>query len=133
MEDSIETLDTVVFAQDLAKAASELQATEISLIDLRGLVAYTDGFVVCTGRNRRHVLAIAQAVRQYAKEHYGKHAQGVEGLERGQWVLVDFGDIVVHVFETSMRGFYDLDGLWQEAPRLEGPPSEEPAEPTFFN
>jgi ribosome-associated protein len=136
MEDSIDTLDTVAFAQDLAKAASELQATEISLIDLRGLVAYTDGFVVCTGRNRRHVQAIAQAVRQLAKNDYGKHAQGVEGLDRGQWVLVDFGDIVVHVFETSMRGFYDLDGLWRDAPRLEVPAEavpEEPAEPTYFS
>jgi ribosome-associated protein len=97
MEDSIDTLDTVAFAQDLAKAASDLQASEIVLIDLRGLVAYTDGFVVCSGRNRRHVLAIAHAVRQEAKKTYNLHAQGVEGAERGQWVLVDFGDIVVHI------------------------------------
>ncbi|MCB9672858.1 MAG: ribosome silencing factor [Alphaproteobacteria bacterium] len=133
MEDSIDSLDTVAFAQALARAASDTQATDIVILDLRGLVSYTDGFVLCSGKNRRHVTAIAEAVRMEAKRGYGIAPLGVEGKERGQWVLVDFGDIVVHVFDASMRGFYDLDGLWRDAPRIEGPPAEEPSEPTYFN
>lgn len=134
MEDSIETLDTVEFARALALAANETQASGITVIDLRGLVAYTDGFVLCSGRNRRHVQAIAEAVRQTAKNDFKLYPQGTEGAERGQWVLVDFGDIVVHVFDAAMRGFYDLDGLWADAPRIEVPgiEVEEPEEPRYF-
>lgn len=137
MEDSIDTFDSVAFAQALAHVASETQATDIVILDLRGRVAYTDGFVLCSGRNRRHVQAIAEAVKQYVKQEHGRHPQGMEGQERGQWVLVDFGDFVVHVFDREMRGNYDLDGLWRDAPRIQGPeadtPAEEPDEPNYFD
>ena len=132
LEDSITTFDSESFAATLANAASELQATDIVLLNLEGRVAYTDGFVICSGRNRRHVLAIAEAIRMEAKKLYNKHAEGVEGKERGQWVLVDFGDIVVHVFDQQSRGFYDLESLWMDAPRWQGPPQAEPEEPQFF-
>ena len=131
----MEDFDTIAFAKVLAEAAAEMQAIDIQIIDLRGLVAYTDGFVVCSGRNRRHVVAIAEAVRVKVRDAYGKAPQGVEGKDRGQWVLVDLGDFVVHVFDHSMRGFYDLDGLWRDAPRIEGPEPiapPEPEEPEYF-
>ena len=93
MEDSIDSLDTVAFAQALARAASDTQATDIVILDLRGLVSYTDGFVLCSGKNRRHVTAIAEAVRMEAKRGYGIAPLGVEGKERGQWVLDNFEDL----------------------------------------
>lgn len=140
MEDSIdnESFDTIAFAQSLAAAAAEMQASDIVILDLRGRVAYTDGFVLCSGRNRRHVIAIADAVKQHVKKTYGKLPNGMEGQERGQWVLVDFGDFVVHVFDREMRGYYDLDGLWSDAPRIDGPEPEpsdddDTSEPRYFS
>lgn len=88
------------------------------ILDLRGLVDYTDIFVLCTARNPRHVQAIADEVRRVAKRELGIPCAGVEGLPAARWVLVDFESVVVHVFDQPMRGFYNLDGLWADAPRL---------------
>ena len=127
-----QTLDIEELCKAIAEAAQETQATDIVLINLEGLVAYTDAFVLCTARNRRQVNAIAEAVRMKVKQTYGKYPLGIEGKERGQWVLVDFGDVVVHIFDQAMRGFYDLDGLWADAPRFDGPDAEVTGEPNFF-
>ena len=127
-------IDSVKFAQALAEAAADKLAEDIAILDLRGKVDYTDLFVLCTARNGRQVGAIADAVRQVAKTDFDQLPLGVEGTEANQWVLVDLGDVVVHVFDQDMRGFYDLDGLWSDAPRLEAPQSsaEESSEPRFF-
>lgn len=123
-------------ANRMAEVAAETQATDISIIDLRGLVFYTDAFVLCSARNRRQMVAIAEAVRMDFKARSGKYPLAVEGLEGSKWVLVDFGDVVMHIFDAEMRGFYDLDGLWQDAPRLALPASvtahDSAAEPTYF-
>ncbi len=124
MEEPIDPIDTVALAKALARVADDTQAYDIVILDLRGRVSYTDAFVLCTGRNRRHVLAIAEAIRLAAKRTFGVVPRGLEGLEAGQWVLVDLGDVVVHVFDPERRGFYDLDGLWSDAPRLEVAGSE---------
>jgi ribosome-associated protein len=87
---------------------------------MRNLVAYTDVFVICSARNRRQVQAIADEVRKVGKE-LGLMPKGTEGLEAARWVLVDFGSVVVHVFDEPLRPFYDLDGLWRDAPRLPVP------------
>lgn len=90
------------------------------ILDIRGLVAYADVFIVCTARSKRQVVAIAEEVRRKGRE-LGLKADGVEGLEASRWVLVDLGVVVVHVFDEAMRGFYDLDGLWRDAVRLPVP------------
>ena len=125
-------IDTVKLATRLAEAAADLKATDIAILDMRELVYYTDMFVLCSATNPRQVKAIADAVRATAKAEFSLMPMGVEGTEKGHWVLVDFGDAVVHIFEQSMRGFYNLDGLWEDAPRLEAPKGEEPSEPQFF-
>ncbi len=114
-------IQSEVLARALAEAAAEKKAFDITILDLRGLVAYTDVFVICSARNRRQVQAIADEVRKVAKEKYSLYAKGAEGLEAARWVLVDFGAVVVHVFDEPMRGFYNLDGLWGDAPRLPAP------------
>lgn len=125
-------IDPVTLATALAEAAADTKASDIVILDMRGLVDYTDMFVLCSGRSGRQVGAIADAVRTAAKVQFGLQPIGVEGAGTNKWVLVDLGDAVVHVFEESMRGFYNLDGLWADAPRLEAPQGDEPAEPRFF-
>ncbi len=93
---------------------------------MRELIDYADVFILCSAGNRRQVQAIAQSVRQHAKHDLKILPNGIEGLEAARWVLVDFGAVVVHIFDEPLRGFYNLDGLWNDAPRLEVPvPNEE--------
>lgn len=96
------------------------KAFDVAILDMRQLVAYTDVFVIASARNRRQVQAIAEELRKVGKEH-GVMPQATEGLEAARWVCVDFGSVVVHVFDEPLRGFYDLDGLWRDAPRLPVP------------
>lgn len=105
----------------LAATALEKRALDLVILDMQELVDYTDIFVICSARNRRQVRAIADGIRSVAKADLGLYAKGVEGLDAGRWVLVDFGDVVVHIFDEALRGFYDLDGLWADAPRLPVP------------
>jgi len=132
MEDPIEGLE---LANYIATVALEKKARDVVILDMRGLVHYTDFFVLCTARNTRHVEAIAEEARAMLKSEHGMMAQGTEGREAGRWVLVDFSDVVLHVFGEQWRGFYDLDGLWQDAPRIEPPEVEveddDEAEPFF--
>lgn len=110
------------------------KAFDVAILDMRNLVSYTDVFVVCSARNRRQVQAIADEVRKVGKEQFGLLPKGTEGLEAARWVLVDFGLVVVHVFDEPLRGFYDLDGLWRDAPRLPVPESAERTdEPVYFH
>ena len=105
----------------LAATCLEKKALDVEILDMDGLVDYTDIFVICSARNRRQVRAIAEAVRATVKADLGRYANGVEGLDAARWVLVDFGEVVVHIFDEPLRGFYDLDGLWADAPRLPTP------------
>ena len=99
--------------------ADAKKAEELVVLDLGGRVSYCDYFVICNGTNRRHVRAIAESILENLKTENGVFPISSEGFEGARWVLLDFGDVVVHVFDESMRGFYDLEGLWADAPRLE--------------
>ena len=104
-------------------AASEKKAIDPTVLDLRGIATFTDFFVICTGGNRRQVQAIADEVVDQLKRH-GSPASRVEGYQNAEWVLIDYGDFVVHVFDDKARRFYDLERLWREAGRL-NPSSEQ--------
>ncbi|MDF3071496.1 MAG: Iojap protein [Polyangiaceae bacterium] len=106
----------------LAAAAAGLdkKAMGVEIIDVAGKVDYADYLVLMTGHADRHVAAIADAVDE-ALGKQGYHAISIEGLPRGQWVLIDFVDIVVHVFLAETRALYDLDGLWMDAKRVRVP------------
>lgn len=119
---------TVIDSRDLslcaAQAAYGKKAEDIVVLDVRGLVTWCDFFVLCSVSNPRLAAAVADAVATALKEAAGLRPLGVEGLERARWVLLDFGDVVVHVFDEALRRFYDLEGLWIDAPRITLPEAE---------
>ena len=103
----------------VAEAALDKKASRIEIIDVRDKVDYTDYVVVMSGRSDRQVAAIARGIEDDLKREHGTPCAGVEGLPQGNWVLLDFGDVVVHIFHQEARGFYDLEGLWLDAARVE--------------
>lgn len=89
-------------------------------MDVRNLVSYADFVVVCSGSSDRQVTAVSQAIEKQMLEA-GVKCRGVEGRDAGRWVLMDFADVVVHVFLEPIRPMYDIEGLWREAPQVEVP------------
>jgi ribosome-associated protein len=118
---TIEQESSEPFALALALETIERKASEPVVLDMQGLIDFSEYFVLVTAQNARQVRAIADAVKGLAKKDYQRAPVGVEGLEACRWVLVDFGDVVVHIFDGPMRGFYDLDGLWRDAPKISIP------------
>ncbi|MSP63331.1 MAG: ribosome silencing factor [Myxococcales bacterium] len=98
-------------------AALSKKALDPVLLDVSSHASYTDFILVLSGTSDRHVQTIADAVIEEFARLY-KRPIGVEGQKEGQWALIDFGDLVVHVFYHPMRDFYDLEGLWCDAPRV---------------
>ena len=119
--------DQEIEARALRAAAAGLdkKATHPVVIDVRGLTSYADYFVLLSGSSDRQVLAIADAVTDALRE-MGQRPLGIEGADRGQWVLIDYGDVLVHVFHEEARAFYDVDGLWADARRIDVPGAPPP-------
>src|SRR5690606_27096601 len=104
-------------AQLAAAAGLDKKADDVQIIDVVGKVDYADYIVLMTGASDRNVAAIARGIEaDLAKESI--HALALEGLPLARWVLIDFVEVVVHVFQSEWRQIYDLDGLWMDAPRL---------------
>lgn len=109
-------LDSTELAQRIAEAALEKHATDIVKLDMRGVVSYTDYFVICTGQNTRLTKAIAaDVVDQMVDQGLGKPRRR-ESDPEGTWLLLDFVDVVVHVFTPEARAFYRLESLWGQVP-----------------
>ena len=102
-------------------AASEKKAIDSVVLDLREIASFTDYFVIASGTNERQVQAISDEVLETLKKA-GTAAARVEGYKSAEWILLDYGDFVVHVFDEKARKFYDLERLWREAQRVELPP-----------
>lgn len=101
-------------------AAGDKKALDLTVLDLRKGLAFTDFFVICTGANTRQVQAIAEGIQESLRKHGTKPAL-VEGVHRGEWVLIDYFDFVVHIFTPATREFYGLERLWGDAERVEIP------------
>lgn len=108
----IDDLDIYVRAV-LGKKAEALIA-----LDVRNLTSVADAFIICSGRSNRQVQAIAEHVQKELKKQRRKPLS-IEGLHEGHWVLIDYGDVIIHVFFEPVRSFYDLEGLWTDAKRIE--------------
>lgn len=98
-------------------AASDKKALDMIVLDLRSIASFTEYFIITSGTNSRQVQAIADEVVEQLKKK-GTRAARVEGYKTAEWVLVDYGDFIVHVFDEKARRFYDLERLWREAPRV---------------
>jgi ribosome-associated protein len=103
-----------------ARAAESKQAVGIRVLDLRGVSSFTDFFVICSGTNQRQIQAIADEVEGQLKPN-GRWCLGIEGYDKADWVLADYGDVIVHVFSQTARNFYDLERLWRTAKEVKIP------------
>lgn len=110
---------SVALAHRIASLADSKQASDVVVVDLRELVAYTDFLIVCTARNERQAKAIHDEVHLRLKRDEGRLPAHVEGEAEARWVVADYLDAVLHVFVPEMRDRYRLESLWGEAPRLE--------------
>jgi ribosome-associated protein len=93
------------------------KAESVVALDVRGLTSIADAFIICSGRSNRQVSAVAEHVEQFLKQK-GIRPLSVEGRKEGHWVLMDYGHVIIHVFYTETRFFYDLEGLWVDAKRI---------------
>ena len=97
--------------------AADKKAIDIVELDLRGVLGYTDFFVVCSGNTDRQAKAIHDGIHEGLKKEHGLLPRRVEGLAEARWILMDYLDVVVHIFTPEAREFYRLEQLWGEAPR----------------
>ena len=100
------------------KAAIEKKTQDPVLLELKGIASFTDYFLLCSGKSDRQVQAIAQGIEEVLKKK-GIQPIGQEGMREGRWILIDYEDVVVHIFLEPVRKFYDLEGLWIDAPRVD--------------
>jgi len=100
-----------------AKAALDKKAENLVILDVRKHCSFTDYFVIMSGRSTRHVQGLAEAVDSVLRKKRIKESNS-EGMQDGLWVLLDYNDILVHIFYSETRPFYDLEGLWHDAPRV---------------
>lgn len=107
-------------AKNIAQAAAEKQAAGIVILEMKDVCSFTDYFVIVSGRNTRQTRAIAEEVRQKMKQTGGAPAR-VEGEQRGDWILMDYLNVVVRIFTPETRDFYRLEVLWRDAPKVAAP------------
>ncbi|MCC6465067.1 MAG: ribosome silencing factor [Planctomycetes bacterium] len=112
----IETLDIARFAFE---ACLDKKATEVRLLDVAKLTIVAEYFVVCTAQSAPQARAIAEHIGKLAKDKGLRRPAGLEGMQEGWWVLVDLGDVLVHVFQEDARRYYALDETWADAPVLQ--------------
>lgn len=124
--------ETQKHLQSASRAAEEKLASNVAVLDLRGLASFTDYFLICHGRSERQVQAIADQVMDNLRDEK-QRPLSVEGYRLAEWILIDYGDFVVHVFSESRREFYGLERLWSDAPLIfrsaEGTTREEASSP----
>jgi ribosome-associated protein len=103
------------------RAMESRKASAIRVLDLRPLTSFADYFVLCSGANPRQIQAICDEVLKQMKAR-GERPISLEGYDNAEWILADFGDLLVHIFSEKSREYYDLDRLWRDAPKLDIPP-----------
>lgn len=104
-----------------ARVAEETRGSEVCVLDLRELTPVVDYFVIATGSSRRQMHAMADEIEKAVKQELRDHKRGGEGYEEGRWIVLDYGDVMVHLFDPEARGYWDLEGLWSDAGRVARP------------
>ncbi|MGE4518470.1 MAG: ribosome silencing factor [Desulfobacteraceae bacterium] len=109
--------ETAEFAIPFVDAVLGKKTEGVTVLDVSGLTSVADIFIIGSGRSSRQVKAIAEYVKRNLRDK-GKKPLSIDGENEGNWVLIDYGDVVIHLFQESTRRFYDLEGLWMDAPRI---------------
>ncbi|HEX7478976.1 MAG TPA: ribosome silencing factor [Polyangiales bacterium] len=102
----------------IAAAGLDNKASNVEIIDVRGKVDYSDYVVVMSGRSDRQVNALGRLIEDELEKKHKAHCLGIEGMPQGSWLLMDYGDVIVHIFHEDTRGYYDLETLWMDASRV---------------
>ena len=103
------------------RAAESKKATDIKVLDLTGITSFADYFVICTGANQRQIQAIADEIGLQIKKQTGELPISLEGYNQAEWVLADYGDMLIHIFSPKSREYYSLERLWRSAKTIEIP------------
>jgi ribosome-associated protein len=103
------------------RCAADKKALDIKVLDLRQIASFTEFFIIASGSNQRQVQAISDEINEQLKKQLSSRAMRIEGYSSGEWILLDYGDFIVHIFDKDAREFYDLERLWLDARRVEVP------------
>jgi ribosome-associated protein len=114
-------MNPVELAETIAALASDKKAIDVVELDVRGVLNYTDFFLICTGNTARQTKAIHDGIHQALKDEHGILPRRVEGIREASWILMDYLDVVVHIFTPEARDFYRLEQLWGEVPSTARP------------
>lgn len=115
LEQQKQALEPIEYARIIVDVISDMKGEDIVLMDLRDLTPLTDFFVICTADNERQLKAMVEKVTDTLKRQHDVAVWRVEGRESRGWVLIDYADVVVHIFSEEQREYYDLEGLWNDA------------------
>ena len=110
-------IEPAALADRIAEIASDRKAIDIRVVDVRGLVSYTDYLVICSGNTERQTTAIRDSIHKELKDDLGLLPRRAEGATEARWILLDYLDCVTHIFTPDARDFYRLDKLWGDAPQ----------------
>lgn len=108
-----------ILARTCAAAAEDKKAEDIVVLDMRGISTFTDFFVVCSANSEPQLKAIASSIREHTRETLDRKTLSSDGLPTCQWIVLDFGEVIVHVFHAEKREFYGLENLWSDATKLD--------------
>lgn len=117
--DTPTSMESIDLAKVALQAALNVKALEPMLLNVDNLCSYTEHILLLSGRSDRQVDAISDAIKMTLRDECGRAAMGVEGKSSGQWALLDYGDLIIHVFHHPVREHYDLESMWNEADRVE--------------
>ncbi|WP_372369133.1 ribosome silencing factor [Candidatus Uabimicrobium sp. HlEnr_7] len=112
-------MDSIELAQICAKHAHDRKAQEVSILHVEKNFVIADYFVVCTGNTEKHVKAISQEIEIELKKQHKEKCHHIEGYQEGKWILMDFIDVIVHIYLEGMREFYEIEDLWADSPKIE--------------
>ncbi len=116
MEEPTESDDVEEISRSIAHLISEKKAEDVAILEVREVLPVCDFFVIGTGRNEQHLTSLSDHIQEKMKEWGQEEPAGIEGYEEGLWVLMDYGTIVVHLFQEHVREYYRMESLWADAP-----------------
>ncbi len=112
------TIEAEEIARQCGIAAADKKAEDIVIIDLRGISSYTDFFVLCSANSEPQLKAVANSIQDSLRDDHGLKPKAIDGFPVSQWIVVDYGDVIVHLFHHELRERYALEDLWNDAPQI---------------